>query len=350
MSLSTEQAVKTLEQQGFVCLKPYEKPTQYKKIPKDKKLFLGKIIDTETTGLHEDAKIFEIGCVLFHYDADGILYDVVDSFTMFEDPHEPLEQDIITITGRTDKDLKGKVFDEEQIQQIIEQPGIVIAHNASFDRPLLEKRFSIFEQCGWGCSQQDIPWLKLGYIDSKLRLLAQDIGKFHFYGHKAENDCLATLEILSHTILNKKKTWFQLLLEKAKTVSTRLYAIDSKFEKKGLLQAKGFKWSTMKPKAYYIDCPSIEKLDEIKTWLQDTIYDYSLDKDMLGYAQINARNRYSKRIHCSNTYRRHTMPFGQHKDKPLKSIVPKEKRYFTWLLGDSTNLDQDLRTTIQFYL
>ena len=347
-----QSALKMLEDAGYRCLAPCPKRESYETYgdTPPEPLFLGKVIDCETNGAHETAKIFEIGVVTFEYDSDGRIYRVGDSATMFEDIQEDLDPEISTITGRTNADIKGKRFDEERLKEFcLGTPGIIIAHNARFDRPKLERRFPWFQNTAWGCSLQDIRWLRQhGQVDNKLRLLVQDLCGMHFNGHQAEDDCWALLELLGAPLPQTEGTVFQQLLQNARIRATRIYAIDSPYEKKSLLNAAGFRWQGQNPKAYYRDVEGDPA--EMRDWLQAEVYPYSLSENMLGYARVTAQNRYSTRIAPEPTYHRHTFPFGKHKGLLISVLAEREPDYLRWALENMDSLEPDLRRTIQAYL
>lgn len=349
-----QSALSTLQAAGYHCLAPCPKHEAYESYgdAPPEPLYLGKVIDCETNGGHETAKIFEIGIVTFEYDSAGRIYRVRDSVTMFEDIQEKLGEEISTITGRTNADIEGLHFDEERLRELcLGQPGILIAHNARFDRPKLERRFPWFQNTAWGCSLQDIHWLRQHkQVDSKLRLLVQDLCGMHFNGHQAEDDCWALLELLAAPLPQTDGTVFQQLLQAARIRATRIYAIDSPYEKKGVLSAAGFRWQPQNPKAYYRDVEG--DITELRSWLQEQVYSYPLNEQMLAYSKVTAQNRYSTRIAPEPNYHRHTFPFGKHKGLLISVLAEREPDYLKWAVGEKgpQGMEADLRRTIHFYL
>ena len=347
-----QSALQILEAAGYTCLAPIPKRKEYESYgdTPPEPLFLGKVIDCETNGAHEMAKIFEIGIVTFEYDSAGRIYRVRDAETMFEDIQEELDEEVNIITGRTNADIEGKAFDEARLKELCTAtPGIIVAHNADFDRPKLERRFPWFVNTAWGCSLQDINWL-LGHkqVDQKLRLLVEDLCGMRFNGHQAEDDCWALLELLAAPLPHSDGTVFQQLLQNARVKATRIYAIDSPFDKKNLLGAAGFRWQNQMPKSYYRDVEGDPA--EMVDWLQAQVYPYPLTENMLGYATVTAANRYSTRIAPEPTYLRHTFPFGKHKGMLISVLADQEPDYLKWALGNLDSLEPDLRRTIEAYV
>ena len=101
------------------------------------------VFDTETTGLpvHKDAplalqpRIIEFGGVI----TDG--HEILDELEFICDPRMQITDEITRITGLTNADLKGKPeFDDfiPQLQKFYQQADAYVAHNASFDRHMLQ--------------------------------------------------------------------------------------------------------------------------------------------------------------------------------------------------------------------
>ncbi len=347
-------AILLLEKHDYQVLRPHVQVKQYHEIGEfgaitEQDLFYGKAIDCEANGVHHEALPFEIGCVVFRYDDEGHIYDVTETFTMFEDINEPILDDVKKVTGRTDADIEGKAFDEAVIGRVFATPGLIIAHNAQYDRPKLEKRFQVLQKTPWACSYNDIPWMNCDVIDKKLRLLCMDLCGFHFKGHFALNDSYALLDLLNTNLPTRNCTIFQQILLAAKSKTTRLWAIDAPYEKKDYLKANGFRWDDSGIKANYIDVPG--DIAPMLRWLEDNIYPYPINPTMMATTDVTAFNRYSYRIHPSNKYLRHVMPFGKHRGSLIVDVANKNPDYLEWCLsGSGMNLDADLAYTFKYYL
>ena len=56
---------------------------------------LGLIVDIETTGLDPARdRIIELVCLPFHFSSEGVLYDILPGYAVFEDPGQPLHADV----------------------------------------------------------------------------------------------------------------------------------------------------------------------------------------------------------------------------------------------------------------
>ncbi len=162
-------------------------------------------LDTETTGLYWDKdEIIELGMVRVRYSpSKNRITGILAVYDEFEQPQKPLSPEVVKITGITEDMVRGRSFDEERIVGFLRGDLIIIAHNAAFDRPFVEKRFGkLLNNVGmgnlrWGCSLAEIPWKKIrpDLPARKLEVLANSLGYF-YEAHRACVDSLALLWIL----------------------------------------------------------------------------------------------------------------------------------------------------------
>ena len=251
------------------------------------------IVDTETTGTEAAAdKIIELAVVVFEYCREtGAVGRVLETYDGLEDPGMPIPPESTAIHGITDAMVAGKRIDDAAVARLLEGVGIVIAHNARFDRGFLERRLPVFATVAWGCSWQEVPWSEAGIESSKLEYLAYRYG-FFYEGHRAEVDCLALLEVLRQPFAASGTTTLKLLLDSARKPSFRLWANNSPFESKDVLRNRGYRWVPDK-RCWYGELSSREQLQAELAWLKDTVFggkSVALDLD-----EFDARTRYSDR-------------------------------------------------------
>ena len=127
---------------------------------------------------------------------------------------------------------------EEQIENMLDNAVIVIAHNAAFDRPFCERLHEGFKNIAWGCSLSNIPWKSEGMENAKLEYLAYKY-RFFYEGHRATIDCQVGIEILSRTLPKSDNSVLKILLDTARQPTVRIFAEGAPFETKDLLKARG---------------------------------------------------------------------------------------------------------------
>lgn len=205
---------------------------------------IGVYIDCETEGLDIQDKIIEIGLVRFVYDADnGAVLSVAEpkqGYSAFEDPGKPLAEVIRKLTGIRDEDVQGQAFDDQAISELVSDASLIIAHNAGFDRPRIEKRFPFFADKPWACSFKDVDWAGQGISSAKLDYLAYKFG-FFFEGHRAVTDCFAGLEILSRPLPQSEKSVMQALLETSGKGVWRHFANPARYQN-DRYREMGYRW------------------------------------------------------------------------------------------------------------
>jgi DNA polymerase III subunit epsilon len=252
-------------------------------------------LDLETTGLDPDVDLpIEIGLVRFAYDADGRVLGVTGELGAFEDPGRPLSDEVVRITGISDADVAGQRFPDDEVLRLLDGVGLVIAHNAGFDRPFAERRFPAFERFAWGCSLRDVDWREAdGYGGASLGALLAAHGQF-FGAHRAVEDGYAVVELLRQTLPASGELAFNLLRASARAATVRLWAVGSPFEAKDALKARGYRW-TAECRAWRTDVPEESVVDEL-AWLRSEAYGGRRMPADLPRFRIDARSRWSRRV------------------------------------------------------
>lgn len=273
------------------------------RVATDPKQFIATIIDLETMGLNATQhEILEIGMLRFSFSTgDGILA-ILDSYNELNDPGKPIPEEVTKVTGITDADVKGKVIDWQHVVQTLKQTHLIICHNSGFDRNFLELQTpeavsSSIKTLPFACTIHDINWKERGIESSKLDYINWKLG-FFYDGHRALNDCWATLNPLIQC-----EGTFEELKANVRKKETLLCAVNAPFDKKDLLSARRYRWSDGKaklPKCWWI-CVPIELLADEKLWLDEEIYGRSGASNSIPQIEITARNRYSLRAQSLET-------------------------------------------------
>jgi DNA polymerase-3 subunit epsilon len=233
------------------------------------------VVDVETTGTDRaNDAIIELGLVRFAYDAtSGQPLRVLASASMLEDPGRPIPPEVVALTGIDDAMVAGRRIDETAVETIIGDARLVIAHNAAFDRPFVERRLPRFADLHWACSQRDVDWRALGVGSAALEFLVyRHCGGF-FDGHRAADDCRATLQVLA-TATPDGTLPMRVLLENARQPRVRVCAVNSPFESKDVLRARGYQWSGNEGSPAKTWCRELPKeaADDEVAWLQEAVY------------------------------------------------------------------------------
>jgi DNA polymerase-3 subunit epsilon len=235
---------------------------------------LAVLVDTETTGLsHARDEIIEIGAVAFTYEDGGNIGDVVGVYSGLRQPSSPIPQEITRLTGITDAMVAGQIIDITALDALIEPADLIIAHNASFDRPFCEKLSPAFVPKAWACSVTEIRWADMGFEGNKLGYLVGQSGLFH-EGYRATDDCHALLEVLARPAGEGGALPFAELLQSSARCRMRIFAENAPFDLKDHLKARGYRWSDGsdgRPKAWWIEVDEDLYDDELR-YLRAEIY------------------------------------------------------------------------------
>lgn len=236
---------------------------------------IGLCLDTETTGLNQaEDRIIELGIVAFEYEpTTGEITRITGRYNGFEDPGHPLAKEIIEITGITDEMIKGQQLDDSTINQLAEQASLVIAHNAAFDRPFVEQRFTRFKTIPWACTVTQIDWQAERLQARSLEYLLFKFG-WCINAHRALDDAEGVLGLLLERLPISGNPVFRVLLENSAESITKLYAVNSPFDRKDLLKQRGYRWSDGSngtPKSWWISIPESREQEEF-SYLATEIY------------------------------------------------------------------------------
>lgn len=314
LPLRYDEIVRRLEETGdFRVLRRFRPPERYcdeERSPDIPPLRRACIVDVETTGLGDDARIIEFSILEFEFDLHtGQIYGVVNCYSGLEDPGIPIPPEITEITGITNEDVAGKTLDEEQIKAIATDAELVIAYKAEFDRPLCERRFpALFVDKHWACALEEVPWDDFGARGKKqLDYMLERILGLFCDGHRAMEDCEVTLHLLAvpraftqppGQIPVHEWSPFQFLLHSVQTPRYRVFAINSPYDTKGFLKKRGYTWSDGskgRRKAWYIDVAK-EKVEAEIAFLGGEVYGpYHAHCQALA-VKLSARDLYSIRV------------------------------------------------------
>lgn len=258
------------------------------------------ILDTEATG--KDAakdELIELGMLKVLFCKRSLrLCGIVERFNELRDPGMPIPPEASAVNHITDDMVAGKSINFDAVATFIEDADLVIAHNAEYDRPLVERCCPEFASKAWACSLREIDWSGLGIGGGKLDYIAFKLG-FFFEGHRAVVDCEALLEVLASLVDGEEgpTTPFKLLMSQCQEESSRVYAFGSPFDKKDVLKGRGYRWhpgDNAPEKSWFIAVQGAQALQEEFAWLRENVYNRRGFSP--GVVRLDAFTRFSSRL------------------------------------------------------
>jgi DNA polymerase-3 subunit epsilon len=253
-------------------------------------------IDVETTGLDRASDaIIEFAAVPFRYGVDdGEIYDVGEGLSFLEDPGCPIPESVTELTGITEEMVRGKRIDDALVEALLSDASLIVAHNASFDRPFIERRLPAFAAKPWACSCIEVPWREHGCSGTKLEYILLKVAGEFYDAHRAVDDCLVGIHVLASRGPTGELPFAQLLAS-ARRSTCRIWAIASPFGCKDILRARRYRWNDGndgRPRAWYTDV-SESDLERELAWLGENVYSGCADSCVVD--RLSAVERYSLR-------------------------------------------------------
>lgn len=230
---------------------------------------IGVAIDVETTGLdRETDRIIELAIQRFRFDEAGRIIQVGVPRVWREDPGVPIDPKITRLTGLSADDVTGQAIEDSVAVDILSSADVIVAHNAAFDRPFVDRRLPTIAGKPWACSMAELDWLELGFEGRALAHLVSQCGWF-YEGHRAENDILALLYLLSHG-LPDGETILAKLIACSEQTTFRVNAIDAPFDAKDRLKSRGYRWDAAL--RFWWRSVREEESDAERAWLLSDVY------------------------------------------------------------------------------
>ncbi|AWZ20543.1 DNA polymerase III subunit epsilon [Roseovarius sp. TM1035] len=122
------------------------------------------VLDVETTGLsHEADEVIQLAMLPFTYELNTGRILEIDHDRGFEglrEPGVPISEEANLVTGLTAETVAGQTINGAIVEALVADADLVIAHNSSFDRVMVEKLWPCFAEKPWGCTLTSIDWLR----------------------------------------------------------------------------------------------------------------------------------------------------------------------------------------------
>ena len=254
------------------------------------------ILDVETTGLsHLTDEVIQLAVLPFTYEVEtGRILEVLhrEAYEGMREPEVEISAEAAAVTGLTADMVAGQQIDDAQVEAILDKVDLVIAHNAGFDRPMVEKHWPVFSKKPWACSLTGVEWLEEGFTAGKLDYLGMRFGWF-FDGHRALADCEACLALLAQELPVSGKTVMSLVREAARRSEYLIQAKAAPFQARQLLKERGYRWRPEDLKNGKVWWTITSNPEAELAWLAKDVYQAAID---LPVSSVNAMNRYSESV------------------------------------------------------
>jgi len=175
---------------------------------------------------------------------------------------------------------------------MIAEVDLVIAHNASFDRPMVEKHWPCFAEKPWGCTLTSVDWLREGFAAGKLDYLGMQLGWF-YDGHRALADCEACLALLSQTLPQSGRRIMDAVREAALGEEYLVRAVDAPYDLRLKLKERRYRWRPAELSLGKVWWTITSDPDAEIEWLQAEIFGRPAN---IPTHKVTALNRFSERL------------------------------------------------------
>jgi DNA polymerase-3 subunit epsilon len=200
------------------------------------------IVDCETTGLESDAEVCELGILPFDYCKEtGRVVAVHKGLSRFRETVKPIPAEATAVHGITNEMVAGHAITDADVAAAVGDANLLIAFNAKFDRAKVATPWPLLDTIPWGCAYEDVAWKEPG----KLGWLLYRYGWFHD-GHRAFDDCLATLFLLTQPV-GEQSALFA-MLQRLREPLYKVMLLNTPYSAKDQIKARGgYRWDDKHP-------------------------------------------------------------------------------------------------------
>ena len=255
----------------------------------------GLVLDTETTGLQQRRdEVIQLALIPFRYDRDSgqvLSIGLDEAYVGLREPSVPVSPAAFAVHGIGADALRGQAIDDQRVRDLAEAARLVVAHNADFDRPLVEKHWPVFARCNWGCSARGVDWAGYGATSASLAALGVRYG-FFYDAHDAMQDARATLGLLTRTLPDRRQV-LAAVRESALRTEWLLRAVDAPHDANTGLRERGYRWRPRTEPGGGSWWRITGEIEAERDWLRDAVYG---GNDRSVATRLTASNRHSARI------------------------------------------------------
>ncbi len=254
------------------------------------------VIDVETTGLStENDDVIQLAMLPFDYEAESgriLTVHKAQAFDRLREPAVPISEEASLVTGITNAMVAGRSIDAAAVDTLVANADLIIAHNAAFDRPMVERHWKRFIEKPWACTLDSVDWLREGYGSGKLDYLGMQFGWF-YDGHRAMSDCEACLALLAQTLPNSSRRLMQVVREAALQDDYLVRAVDAPYDLRDKLKQRGYRWRSADLRNGKVWWTMTANPEAEIAWLHAEIYGREIPVPV---HPITANERYSDRL------------------------------------------------------
>lgn len=202
------------------------------------------IIDTETSGLEDDAAVIEVGAILYSVENQCSLQEMSTLLPALKNEAEPINRIKVAALDEI-MATRSVSFAMETLFAMSKAADVYVAHNSEFDSKKLfgDTRFLPLASLPWICTMSDFKWPVATREQGSLINIALDHGVGVASAHRALTDCR-----LIASLFDRMED-----LQGMFAVATRpkaLFVGLQPFDDNQLAKDAGFKWDRLVPRKW----------------------------------------------------------------------------------------------------
>lgn len=237
-TISEDGQVVTLQRFTGLSIRSFEGPDSIDSA----ELKVGCSVDVETTGPNRARdEVIEIGLRQFFFSpVTGEILGIGQSYSQLKEISEEDSERVQRLTGITRKESLGKQIDWASVTKFLTSSHLIVAHNAGFDRSLIDRSTEYSTRGVWSCSMRQIDWISRGFPSLSLQMLLAYHGYFAT-GHRALPDA----DLVIH-LLHQDPTYLLELYENAHEPRVRVSLLNTDYEDRHQIKKLNFFWNPIR--------------------------------------------------------------------------------------------------------